>query len=189
MKNTQSSYERFIIAEAYFQRLILDPNDSLALGKLRAEAKEDNVWAIVKLAECYINELIPAIEDHEPQVLRAVEMLKELAERGFAFAQYKLARYYFSRSKKKKVINLLRECVKAQIPEAAIMLSELLEEKDPEEAVCFAELGKRWGAIEPIAKDKAYKDKESFLHCKGDNLHDLVKSYNESVRNKNGYYY
>jgi tetratricopeptide (TPR) repeat protein len=150
-------YVQFLKAESNFRQLELNPNDSVAFTALKSEARNDNVWAIVRLAEVYMNGL-RATEDQDRFFERGLEMIVHLAEQGFAFAQYKLADHYITCGKRKKAIRLLKECLEAHIPEAALLLSNLLQESDPSEADEYRELARRWGAFdlkgsEPLVDD------------------------------------
>lgn len=158
MTEKETYYDRFILAECYYQKLKSNGADATAYKGLKNEAKDENPWAIVRLAECYIKGL-RSVEDREHEILRGVETLKPLAKQGFAFAQLKLAEHYLSVPKRKKAINLLESCVTARIPEAAELLAEIYDEDDEREmAEEYRRLAVQWGGLSNENKNSSNEE-------------------------------
>lgn len=158
MAETQSYYDRFILTECHFQKLKSNSSDSTAYRSLIREAQDENPWAIVRLAECYIKGL-RSIDDREQAISRGEQMLKPLAKQGFAFAQLKLAEHYLSVPKRKKAIKLLESCVTARVPEAAELLAELYDEDDEHEtAEEYRRLAVQWGGISKVNNNSSNEE-------------------------------
>ncbi|KQN96193.1 hypothetical protein [Paenibacillus sp. Leaf72] len=143
MRSTPPIFERFIMADCLYHQVLHDEENS-AFDQLKAEARDKNPWAITRLAHLAI-EGKAVYHDVEGHIEYGISMLLPLAERGFAFAQYRLAEAYLMIGQNKQAIDMLEQCVQAKIPDAAYRLFKLYEKQHPKRAKKFRELAERWG--------------------------------------------
>ncbi|MNW43492.1 hypothetical protein D3C74_206920 [compost metagenome] len=136
-------FERFVIADCLYRQVLLD-EESCAFDQLKAEARDKNPWAITRLAHLAI-EGKAVYHDIEGHIEYGISMLLPLANRGFAFAQYRLAEAYLMIEQEEKAIGLLEQCLKARIPDAAHKLAQLYDPRKPKRAKKCRILAEKWG--------------------------------------------
>ncbi|TBL80878.1 sel1 repeat family protein [Paenibacillus thalictri] len=143
MRSKPPIFERFIIADCLYHQ-VLNDEESTAFDQLKAEARNRNPWAVTRLAQLAI-EGRSMYYDVKNSVEHGIQMLLPLAERGFAFAQYRLAEAYLMLDQEAKAIDLLEKCLKARIPDAAHRLALLYEHQNPKRAEKCLKLAEKWG--------------------------------------------
>lgn len=156
MTSTNLLYERFIIAECYYQQVLAHENSDLLL-KLKNEAEDNNPWALTRLAQLAIDGSYP-YQDDVDALERGIKWLELLVEKDFAFAQLKLAEVYIKLGKAKKAKRLLKLCIEARIPDAAHLLSIIYKNRKPKMAEKFELLAKKWGYIVESGKQDDESD-------------------------------